>query len=309
MKDFYTIIFFIYCRSPAYIFLMEKVIYTSFDCLVKCGKHEETLSVNEKIIIDSDQPIFIYPTGKDRISFEVNPAVSSPFYRVKTYNGQTHIFLIGGLYAENVVCKSFNWGGNKCNIEVGTKTITFEGNSDKKIIHLLNSPKNLQFGNFLHINYLLFDDDKHKTLIAYNPKKNTARIFSGDKIEIEKDGFSVYKSPDFYNNIVERYYVDKSGLKVLDKNFSLAENLAFPSENLCYKFMSTIKCGDYKNALSLLSPSLAQNLNEKKLKSYFGQISYFYMLDPSTCFALSDNKNVIYQFFVDAGKIIEINDN
>ena len=283
---------------------MEKILYSSFDCLVKCGESQETLSVNEKIIIDNDLPIIIYPTTKDRLSFCVDIDTPSPFYRVKKYNNKIYIFLIGGLHAENVICKNLSYNGTKYKIEVATKTITFSSDNDKKIICLASTPKNLQFGNFLFIGYILFDNDSKQTLIAYNSKKNTAKIFSGDKIEIEKDGFTIYKSPDFYNNVIERYYVDSAGLKVLDKNFTIEEKT--PPEKICYKFMSAIKCGDYKNALSILSPTLSQKLNEKGLKQFFGDLSYFYMLDESTAFAISNNKNIIYEFFVDNDKICDI---
>lgn len=281
---------------------MKKILHTSFPCIIKCGEKKEEFGINEKLIIDSDEPIMVYPIGKDKIAFavDINP---SPFYRIIKKDDEILIFLLGGLFAENIICREFSYNGNKTKIEVGTNSITFCGYNDKKVIHLSHRPTNVEFGSFLFISYVLFNDDR-QVLIAYNPKKNRAKIFSADKIEIEKDGFTLYKSPFSYRDIIERYYVDNQGLKVLDKNFN-ALDYPSPTETISYKFMTSIKCGDYSGAFKQLSPHLQSKLDERALKEYFGDISYFYILDPLTCFAISNEKNVIYQFSVD-DKITEI---
>ena len=41
-------------------------------------------------------------------------------------------------------------------------------------------------------------------------------------------------------------------------------------------------------------------------KAYFGDISYFYMISPFSAYAISNNKNMIFEFQVQDNKIIEI---
>ena len=73
--------------------------------------------------------------------------------------------------------------------------------------------------------------------------------------------------------------------------------------------MESIKNNDYKNALSYLSENLQSKINETTLKNYFGDISYFYTIDKNSCFAISDNKNILYDFSILNNKINEITDN
>ncbi len=288
---------------------MKKIIYTSFPCLIESDEKQEHLSQNEHLIIE-DEPVSIkvFPENKDISPFEIDIENPSPLYRIIKKEDKLLIFLIDGIFAENVICHNFNYDGIKSSIEISKRKVVFCGKKDKKIINMPYQAKNVKVGAFLFINYVKYDEDNGQTLIAYNPKKNTAKVFTGEQIELDKDGFTVHKTCFNYKKIEENYYVDKDGLKVRKKDFVTIESSASPIETIPYKFMTAIKLGDFNNSIKMLSTSLSQKLDENVLKKYFGEVSYFYMLDPNTCFAISNNRNVIYEFSLLNDKISDIND-
>lgn len=289
---------------------MKTIIYTSFPCLVSCDDKEEQLNENEHLILDNTpQKLWIYPTGRGRYAFEVNiKNTNNPFYRIVERENKLLIFLLSGLYAENVNCFKYNYNGKNSEIEVSSNKIIFKGLNNKKILHLKGNIENIKCGNFMFINYCSFSyPDGQKELIAYNTKNGNAKIFEGEDVVIDNDGFSVTSSLYGYEKITESYYVDKEGLKVKSKNFISSQAIS-PSQTLPYKFMNAIKCGDYDGANNMLSTDLSSSLSEETLKDYFGRISYFYMLSPDSCFAISDDKNVVYEFTIKNNKISEISD-
>ena len=288
---------------------MKTTIYTSFSCIIKLDGKEEKLSPNQHIQLEEEfENIVVYPLKKNCYSFVIDFEKASPLYRVIKKEDKTLIFLLDGLLVENVVCKDFNFEGIKSRVEVSQSQIEFVGNQEKKVIYLTRPIRDVKIGAFLFIDYVYFCEDDQQTLIAYNPKTNAAKIFSGNQISIEKEGFCVQKSNFEYKNIKEEYYVDKSGLKEKNRLFDI---LGEPtsSQLLPYKFISAIKYEDFSGAIDFLSDKLKKHLTSQNLKEYFGHVSYFFMLDPNTCFAISDNKNVLYDFLCDEDKIIEISDN
>lgn len=266
------------------------------------------LSQNEHLLFENEDIFTVYPTGSDN-SFEVDITKSSPFYRSIVKDNKNLVFLLNGLFAENITCHEFNYNGIISHVEISKKEILFCGEKDKKLIKLTRPVEKVKTGNFLFIDYVLIEEKANSCLIAYNPKNNTARTFYADKIEIVDNGFHLQKKLFNYEKIDENYIVDKEGLKLKDKKFFLSENTNRSIETIVYKFMSAVKCGDYNTCLSLCTGSLIQNIDALSLKKYFGQISYFYMLDPYSCFALSNDKNTIYEFSLSGNKISDINNN
>lgn len=287
------------------------VLYSPYDCLVKIGEKELLLNENEHAVIDNNQQIYIYPTGKTkRYSFivDINDN-NSRFYSIVEKDDKILVFLIDGLLTQNIDIYSFRHNGLESSIEVSSQVVTFKTKQHKKKIFLYSIPTSIKCGNFYHIDYCLLEFDKDKdVLIAYNTKNNNARQFSGDKIELKDNGFKVYVSKNIYDKLEEEYKIDSGGLKLKDKSFVLANN-KFPSELLPYQFMCAVKNGDTNLMKELLSSDILNKLDVENIKEYFGNIEYFYMIDYKTCFALSNKQNVIYEFYLKDNKICEINDN
>lgn len=288
---------------------MKIVIYSPYDCIVKSNNDETFLTSNEHLILDEQQKIFVYPTGKSsKYSFEINfNEAASPLYRIIQKDDKLLVFLIDGLLAENVDIFSFSHKNQDSFIEIGKNQITFKTASHQKAVLLPAKTENIKCGNFEHINYVAFEDKKKSYLIAYNTLSNKTRLFQGNNIELREDGFVLTNSNSFYKNIVEEYAIDSHELKVKSRTFSQREN--YSNNFISYMFISSIKIKDYEGAYSLLSQSLQNHLTIDLLKNYFGEISYFYVIDPLTVFAISNGKNVIYEFNIEQDKIKEISDN
>jgi len=292
---------------------MKTIIYTPYDCLITYKEKSVHLAVNEHLIFENvDDVLEVYPTGKTKkYSFSINLSSqeSSCFYSIVKKEGKTLIFLIDGLILENVDIHSFSYKGKSSSVEISKDKITFVSPLHKKIITLSSTAKILDCGNFKFINYVHFQNNKNKEfLIAYNTLTNKTKLLQGDKFEITQNGFSISNTTNsFYKNIEEKFLVDEDGLKAKEKVFSLKEN--YDKEINIFRFMNDISIKNYQEAFSFLSPRLQSELSVQHLKNYFGDISYFYCIDPKTCFAISNGKNIIYDFEIENNLIKEINDN
>lgn len=287
---------------------MKTIIYTSFPCLVKLGDIQETISQNENLVIEEDfDTLIIYPTEKGRISFEINiNEHESSFYRIIERGGKRLVFLLDGLYAENAEVYTLNYNGTKSKIEVYKEKVIFSGKDGKKIIHLNQKYSSYKYGNIKFIDYCLLSNvSGDNTLLAYNAQKNTAKVFSASEITQENDGFIINNSDFGYQSINQQLYIDEEGLKIRKKDFVSASMLS-PEETIAYQFLNSIKYGDYSRSMSMLSQDLQNRIDAAALKEYFGNISYFYMLDPTSAYAISNDKNVIFEFSIKDRKICEI---
>ena len=289
---------------------MKITIYSPYDCIIKVGETLEAISENEHLVMDNDKKeITIYPSKKSsQYSFALDLKNSaSPFYRTIEKNGELLIFLLDGLVADNVNIFSFSHNEKQSYVEVGKDKIIFKSESNKKTIPLPCKPSNICCGNFKHINYVSYEDEKKHFLIAYNTQNGKSKLFQGNEIEIKENGFIVTNEKNnFFKKVVEEYFIDEDGLKSKSKVFS--RKTIADDNMLCYEFITSIKFKDYQNALNLLTPSLQENIDENALKKYFGDISYFYMIDPLSCFALSNDENKIFVFNIKENKICEISD-
>lgn len=287
---------------------MKTIIYTSFPCIIKLNNLQENLTQNENLeIVEDFEKISVYPIEKGRISFEINvQEKETSFYRIIERNGKRLIFLIDGLYAENADIYPLEYNGIKTKIEVYPQKVVFSGIESKKIVHLNQKYKSFKCGNFKFINYcLLANISGDSTLIAYNTKKNTAKVFNAQEINLDIDGWTLVNTAFGYTSITQHLYVDDEGLKTRKKDF-ISSSLSCPEETLPYQLLSAIKFGDYEKGLSMLAPELKDRLNSESLKAYFGNISYFYMLSPLSAYAIADNKNIVFEFQVKDKKITEI---
>ena len=288
------------------------VIYTPYDCLVKVGKDEIELNLNEHLeISSSNENIFIYPIDrKNGYSFTINPLSKEDgrFYSKIEKDDKILIFLLEGFYSQSIDIYSYSYKENKSQIEIGQNSVTFTSKHHKKIISFPDKINLLESGNFNFINYVILEQESKKNLLAYNILTNKLKLFKGDNIELTNKGFKVTKIiPNIYDKVSEEYYVDEEGLKIEEKVFAQSSYVV-PDALVPYKFMTEIKNNDYDHAFNLLSENLKNSIDKNALKEFFGDISYFYMLNKNSCFAISNNKNMLYEFSTEKNKINEIND-
>ena len=286
------------------------VIYSPYPCLVKAGDKEMTINENEHLNLDAIMPIYVYPTGKTkRYSFMIDfNILNSQFYSIIEKDDRVLVFLIDGLLSQNIDIFSFRYNNIDSEIEISSHEITFKTKEHKKKIYIYSTPKNVECGNFYHIDYSLLEFENGSILIAYNVKNNSAKQFKGDKIELKDNGFTVQSSKNFYDMATWEYKIDKEGLKIKDKTFAMA-NQKYPFELIPFQFMTAVQNDDTSMITSLLSDEILKKIDIVNIKKYFGHIDYFYMIDYKTCFAISDKQNVIYEFYLKENKIDEIVDN
>ena len=285
------------------------IVYTPYACLLKCANQELELDENEHAIIeDSIDKIDVYPVGKTKkYSFLIDlKEKNNKFYSIIEKDDKILIFLLDGLLSENVDIYHLSCSNKKCDIELAQNSVTFISDNHKKQIFLNELPLVFKCGNFLHICYALLTYYEYQILIAYNIKTSVAKHFRGDKISLTDSGFIVQSRQNgCYEKIEQEYYVDQNGLKNKSKSSVLS---TLPKELVPYQFMQSVKDGDTKHVKEFLSDNLKEQVSVGKIQNYFGKISYFYMIDNKTCFALSNGENVLYEFSVINGKIDEIID-
>ena len=284
---------------------MKIIIYTSYDCLLKSEENEISIDKNQFASLDyMPKSLYVYPTGKNNIvAFEIELQKESPFYRVIQKENKTLVFLLDGIYVENVEKHSFTHNGKRSDIEVSCNKLTFSSKNKKKILSLPPGAHDFKCGNFFHIIYVLFSLPDKKCLTAYNSSTSQTKIFFGSEIEILSNGFSIC-SNSLNGAIKQIFYIDNDGLKIKEstcKTKSLATDKLLPLH-----FIQHIKDYNYQDAFSLLSTSLSSTQDENSLKAFFGEISYIYPLDSNTIFTISNGENKLFTFEVENGKISEI---
>lgn len=290
--------------------MKDIVLYSPYECLIKSNNNEMMMNENEHITLVATDLIYVYPVGRTKkYSFviDINDK-DNQFYSVIEKDDKYLVFLVDGLLSQNSEIFNFKYNNLESFIEVSSHAVTFKTKNNKKKIYIYQKPNTVKCGNFSFIDYVLLELNKSNLLVAYNVKNNNAKQFSGEKIEIKTNGFKIYSSKNIYDNIEEEYYIDNEGLKLKDKSFVMAEQ-KYPDELIPYQFMCAVKNGDTNLMNNLLDENIKEKLSIDDVKSYFGNIEYFYMIDCRTCFALSDRQNVIYEFYVKNHKINEISDN
>lgn len=279
--------------------MKEIIVYSPYDCLIKSKEGQITLNKNEHLVLSSNDPFNVYPVGKSsRYAFvvDLNQQVDSPFYRVLSDNNSLKIFLLDGLLSENCQVFSFFIQGENCSVKASEKYIEFSSTKKQSKVFLPAPYKSLDCGKMQGIVYVHIFEQKQERLLAFNPKTDRIKTFIGDKITVTSSGWKVL------GNDEKEYYVDKEGLKIKDECSILSKSPVFIGHN----FMSLIEDKQFSKAYLHLSSSLQSRLDADALKGYFGNVSYFYFLEPKICFAISDNKNMLYHFDFQDDKICEI---
>lgn len=288
------------------------IIYTPYDCMVKYGDEQAELSQNEHLYIDYVRgDIAVYPVGKtDRYAFQINISNNrSTFYRIVEKEDKTLVFLLDGLLCENCDVHKFQYRGKDFSVDTCKNAVFFSSDASKCQVCLGNTPQNFTCGHFLHIAYAQFSQNEQDVILLYNINNGKMRKCVGDKITLDENGFTVKQNfHGGFEAVQQKFIVDNDGLKCLHQSVEAAET-PMNEDLTAFQFMSAIKDRNFSLAHSMLCSSLQDKISIKTLSSYFGEISYLYMLDDCTCFALSDGQNVVYDFIVQNGKINDISDN
>ena len=278
---------------------MKTILFAPFDCLVKTHNQDFLLQKNEKLSFDNfPNKLFVYPIGKTGIiPFEISNQGNSAFYKILYKEDNQYIFLLGGIYSENVEIYSFP----SATVEVSTRKLTFSNKSAKKILFLPYGCQQFDCGNLYHLIYVKFATPNEKAVCFYNSKNNKAKIFYADAIEKEGEEFILTSS------IGKRVLlVSKEGLKEKEKVFTSALNIN-PFQ-VPLSFMECLKEKDFSSALNLLAPSLKESQNAQSLKEFFGDISYIFSIDNKSIFAISNGQAKIYTFSTSQGLICDVQD-
>lgn len=283
---------------------MKTTIYTSYDCLLKTSTWQRNLDKNNSLSFDDlEEDIFVYPTGKCKIiPFTITKNESNIFYKTIIHNGRLLIFLIDGIFVENVLLYNFSFNGRSSKVSLSNKVIHFSTKSTKKIISLTNKFEQFICKNCFHINYVICKSEKYNLLIFFNTLNGKIKTYECKDISLNNKEFVI---TSFYDEKIT-LYIDKDGLKVKEKTTKLQiyPNPLYVAKN----FMEEIKKEEYTSALNLLSDNLKENQTIYSIKEYFGEISFIYPIDLYTIFAISNGNGKIYTFEIDRGKITEIND-
>lgn len=289
---------------------MKIILYSSFDCLVKVDDLQETINQNQHLQLDTlPKNIYVYPIGKGlRVAFNVDLSnKNSPFYRIIEKDDKVLVFFLDGILSQNAKVFNFSYDNNNCQIEVSKRSVRFSCKDKAKTLSLPDNILNSQCGNFYHIAYAKLDTDESQYFIAHNIKNNHSRVFKGQEITLSDDGFSILSFPHGYEKAEESFAITPNGLKKQSQNF-IPTPTPTTEQTLAYKFMSSIKIGDYQTAHLMLSPSLAKTITPIALKEYFGNISYLFPLTKTTCFAISNNQSKLYSFTFLTNQITDISD-
>ena len=287
---------------------MKIVIYTSFDCLIKVGEEKIFLDQNQHLELDSFLSCQVFPVGKNKkFSFNVNlNDQENSFYRIIKQENKTLVFLLDGTYVENADVYNVYANSQSTTIEVASQSISFYSKKKKKTLFFPSDITNANCGKLATLIFVKFQSDGKYHLALYNNKTNMSKVFTGERIELTNDSFSITTNEDCVGKTEQKFFVDKEGLK-----HQASSILAFtspPEELLPLYFINAVKVKDYAFAHSLLSPDLQSSLSENGIKEFFGNISYIKSLNTTNIFAISNNKSLIYSFSTRNGKVCEIDD-
>ena len=286
---------------------MKTTLYTSYDCVIELENEKVPLSKNEHLSFESDLLPIKVIDKKQKVSFIVDLSPSQ-FYRTIEKFDKVLIFLIDGFLQENIDIYSYENKGEKSFLKFSPNRIVFSSANNEKSISFPSFISLISQGNFNHIDYVCFEYDGKELLICYNTQTGKTRLFRGGHFDFASDGFTMTdEDTPFYKKIVQEFVVDDDGLKSKSKTFSKKDMI---SKNLLiYNFFSSLKVQDYQTSLSFLSSHLQEKLSAQSLKDFFGDISYFFVLDSFSCFVISNGQNIIYDICVENNSITEINDN
>ncbi len=283
---------------------MKIILKTTYPCLVKCNNETFELDENDKIEIENEEFVFIYPAvySKRAIPFYINlkSLKKTARYSVFEMDEFTLILLEASeITVENRETLVIN--GEKCEVFVANNELRFECKNHAvscTVKEPLSDYKVFKIGSYALL-------ETAKDLFAFNTQNITLSHFGADEKKFERDTLHLLKRLNDCENRVKsaKYRFKDDQIKV--------ESLAFEYENLCkieelapYRFLEAIKAKDFRFAQNLLAEKM--NANEDALANFFGNVVKFLPLSTTEFIVIGENEKNFARFEVSGGQIVDI---
>lgn len=277
---------------------MQTIIHTPYDCLIVDSVGQHYLDKNENFSVENPDKICVYPTGKSSLfPFCVN-GFYSPFYHTVNKDNIRHVFLLDGPALKEIQVHHATFSGGSGEIEKHSDKIIFSSQAGKTELPLRYSYDEILIDSFFHIGYACLTSKAQNHLVFFNFKNGKTKTFEGEKITATPPDFEVVSQGQ--KNILT---ITKEGLHLKEKpNVIILENPLFPY----LPFVQALKEENYSYCHTLLSDKLRENQTEQDIRSFFGQVQYYFPLSHNQVFILSHNKGEVFTFSYQQNKISDI---
>lgn len=279
------------------------ILKTTYPCLIKTATDMCELDQNDRLEIDGEEFLFVYPQNAGLIPFYINlnsPVENEHLSVFKRQNDT--ILLLESPFALSV-CEAheLSFGSKKCEVTYDGNTLGFKC-AGKSLGYQVKHPQS-QFKAFKIKNFACaqFDED----LYIFNVQTYKLSHLSGN-ITIEGDQI-----------VVERQFED-SCKRQKNSKYNLKEDIVLEEENFLhtetqispelapYKLMESMKAKDVDFALSLLSEKLKKEVSSDQITQFFGNFSAFLPLSTTEFITISGKQKNYVKFNIANGKIDDI---
>ena len=285
---------------------MKKIILKSeYPCLIKTDEISYELDENDKLEIEDEDRIFVYPAvySRHNIPFYINLNNLQNTSRYSVYDMEDFTLLLLNTDNDLVVTNTENlfFNGEKCEIAVTKNEIKFAFKNycvSYNCLHDTSNYKIFKTGNFA---CLEFQHD----LYVFNTLNSHLSHFEGEDIEFEKNTLSLNSKLDDCENRIK-----KATFKFLDDKINVESLLFdynsgnFAEELSPYRFLEAIKVKDYRFAKNLLDERL--KINEENLSRFLGNVVGFLPLSTDDFIVISESGKNFVRFETKNGQIVDI---
>lgn len=282
-------------------------IKSNYECLIKDGDEESLLSANETLQIEGNKKLLVYPLGTNRrvlpFSIDTNLLSNCSFYNFAELDDNTTLICL----AKQDVCESYSVtklkiDGKDCIFEVGENKVTACYNNWKKVINLSQKFDSYNIQHKEDIVFIKLSSTATQQIYAFNINSGKVRLFSGDNIIINKQGFVVENKAQ-----KSTYSISAEGLKLGNVSCeNVEQDSPLVEETIAYQFLNALKLGNTDLAYSLCSEKLQNNISRESLKNYFGEIASFFYITPYKYAVQTVKELNVYNFNILNKKIVEI---
>ncbi len=279
---------------------MKTIIKSPFPCLVKTPLQEIELDEESSLIVTDEPYLFVYPLKSGLIPFKVTfDGKKSDFYEFFSYNEQNYIVFSTPPNIQIVETENLNFNGTTCKVKTFSNKIIFEINNKLVEINCKNDDKKVfKLGVFACVQT---DSD----FFAYNTKTNKLSHFSGQN-SLSGNVLSVTKNfHDSLCRIKTAKYILKEKIEVENENIMREEKKTI-KELVPYKVLESVKAKDFSYAINLLSDTLKQKVDEKKLSEFFGSFTSFLPISTTEFITLSNKEKNFVTFCMQDDKVCDI---
>lgn len=286
---------------------MKYLIKTPYPCLVKTKSEQVELDTNDTLVCVDEQLLYVYPLSNEQIPFCVNLAERYDSDKVSflRHKDQNIVYLEKAEKFDVFQKEDLNFAGNKhCFVSISKNKVCFETNKQKidcRCHKSRLSPKVFKVKNFACVQ---LEED----FFAYNMQNEKLVHLCADSISFDKDTLIATKKYADSNlrEKVSKYKIDEN-ITLVDEQIISTQNQATRQEDLIsYKFLESVKAGDYDKSEQYLSPSLTGKIGKEQIKSFFGFLSEFLPLSANEFLAISGGEKKYVTFDIQNFKICDI---